>query len=55
MTRKHFQRLAQFAAEYDLSDAQVQGLVVLCKEYNKNFDKNRFYDAVEELQKQLRD
>ena len=53
MTRKHFERLARFAAEWDLSDAQVQGLVMLCKEFNSNFDMHRFYDKVEELQKQL--
>ena len=46
MTRKHFKALAQFAGSNNLDDDLIVELANVCKSFNGNFDRNKFYEAV---------
>jgi len=45
MTRKHFKALAQFAGSNNLDDDLIVELANVCKSFNGNFDRNKFYEA----------
>lgn len=45
MTRKHFKALAQFAGSNNLDDDLIVELANVCKSFNRNFDRNKFYKA----------
>ena len=46
MTRKHFKALAQFAGSNNLDDDLIVELANVCKSFNADFDRNKFYEAV---------
>lgn len=42
MTRKHYEMLAQWCGQSNVSDFRVENLMELLEEDNPNFDKNKF-------------
>lgn len=47
LTRKHFFALARLCADERLNHDQTHAIAEFCKTFNRNFKKQRFYDAIQ--------
>ena len=50
MTRKHFIELAKVCADNKVDDAVIYDLANVCRKFNRNFDRGRFFDYIYKLQ-----
>ena len=53
MTRKHFKELAELLGFYDVNGEFLRSMISFCYKQNRNFDENRFRDAVEAARKKF--
>ena len=44
MTRKHFEELARFCGSNNLDDDLLEDLANICRSFNANFQRNKFYE-----------
>ena len=44
MTRKHFEELAKFCGSNNLDDDLLEDLANICRSFNANFQRNKFYE-----------
>lgn len=53
MTRKHFIALAKVCADNNVDDAVIYDLANVCRKFNRNFDRGRFFNYIRGLQTNL--
>lgn len=50
MSRKHFIALAKVCADNNVDDAVIYDLANVCRKFNRNFDRGRFFNYIRGLQ-----
>ena len=55
LSRKHFYALARLCVDEHLNHDQVHAIAEFCKTFNKKFDRQRFYNAIDTHRRLMED